>query len=64
VTQALAKVHVNIPQFLNAIGNGYPVKFFKNPDRLAVYTSQTRQYFPKKDIPKGSPLTKLLRIMT
>ncbi|KFH42995.1 hypothetical protein ACRE_062540 [Hapsidospora chrysogenum ATCC 11550] len=61
---ALGKVHVNIPQFLNAMTNGTPVTFFRNSHELAAYTMKKRtRYFPKHDIPKGSPLRKLLRIL-
>lgn len=49
---------------MNAIANGNPVTFFKNSHELAAYTMEKRKRrFPKDDIPKGSPLRKLLRII-
>lgn len=63
-TKALGRVHVNIPQFLHAVSTGAPVIFFKNVHQLTKYTLKSNdRIFPKRNVPKGSPLRKLLRMM-
>lgn len=37
------------------------VLFFKNLSSLRDYTAETESFFPRRDIPKGSPLKRLLR---
>ena len=56
---------MNIRQFLNAMDTGAPVMFFRNVHELSAYTTGNRKkrMFPRSDIPQGSPLQKLLRIM-
>ena len=35
--------------------------FFKSLSSLRVYTNETKSFFPRRDIPRGSPLKRLLR---
>ncbi|KAI1434577.1 hypothetical protein GGR50DRAFT_694941 [Xylaria sp. CBS 124048] len=58
--KTLKTVWVNIPDFLDAIKEGVPVFHFRCQHDLAHYTKKYRRYFPKSDIPKGSPLRQLL----
>ncbi|KAI3343185.1 hypothetical protein F4824DRAFT_133797 [Ustulina deusta] len=58
--QALKSVWVNIFDFLMAIKKGEPVHHFRTQSELAAYTKKNRKFYPKKSIPKGSPLRQLL----
>ncbi|KAI1346249.1 hypothetical protein F5Y01DRAFT_27970 [Xylaria sp. FL0043] len=62
--EALKSVWVNIPDFLQAIKKGQPVHHFPSQRALAAYTQEHRKFYPKKDIPKSSPLRRLLAHMT
>ena len=58
--QALKGVWVNIYDFMEAVQAGRPVRRFDSRRELAEYTQRTRRYFPKRRVPKGSPLRQLL----
>ncbi|KAI0523759.1 hypothetical protein F5B22DRAFT_415555 [Xylaria bambusicola] len=58
--QALKTVWVNIPDFLHAVRNGYPVHHFPSQQELSAYTLKTRKFYPKNYISKNSPLRQLL----
>ena len=51
---------MNIHDFLVAVKSGQPVYHFESERALAAYTKKTRKIYPKKLVPKGSPLRKLL----
>ncbi|KAI1428198.1 hypothetical protein F5Y12DRAFT_711515 [Xylaria sp. FL1777] len=58
--QALKTVWVNIPDFLSAMKKGEPVYHFATQRALAEYTVENHRFYPKKNIPKTSPLRQLL----
>ncbi|KAJ3580241.1 hypothetical protein NPX13_g321 [Xylaria arbuscula] len=59
--QALKAVWVNIPDFLYAIQHGLPVHHFPSERELSNYTLKSpKRIYPKRFIPKGSPLRQLL----
>ncbi|KAI0430073.1 hypothetical protein F5Y09DRAFT_242145 [Xylaria sp. FL1042] len=58
--QALKTVWVNIHDFLQAVKKGEPVRRFPSQRALAQYTRTNHKFYPKKNIPKGSPLRQLL----
>ncbi|KAI1273387.1 hypothetical protein F5Y07DRAFT_256162 [Xylaria sp. FL0933] len=62
--EALKSVWVNIPDFLQAIKKGQPVHHFPSQRALAAYTQAHRRFYPKSNIPKSSPLRRLLAHMT
>ncbi|KAI1158574.1 hypothetical protein F5B18DRAFT_656534 [Nemania serpens] len=55
-----AGVWVNIPDFLHAVKAGELVYIFPSQRQLAVYTRDTRLFYPKRKIQKDSPLRQLL----
>ncbi|KAF7550717.1 hypothetical protein G7046_g7925 [Stylonectria norvegica] len=61
--KALEKVNVNIVQFLQSVNKPADVMFFKSRQALISYTYEWDAFYPRKAIPKGSPLRKLLRLM-
>ncbi|XXG94585.1 hypothetical protein Hte_000842 [Hypoxylon texense] len=58
--KALTHVWVNIRDFLDDTKAGREVHRFNNEKQLSDYTIDQKKIFPKKRIPKGSPLQKLL----
>jgi hypothetical protein len=59
-SKMLKTVWVNIPDFLEAVKNGWPVYHFPSQQALAAYTKKARRFYPKRNIQKGSPLKQLL----
>ncbi|KAF3056606.1 hypothetical protein GL218_06708 [Daldinia childiae] len=57
--KALKHTWVNIVDFFEAIGTSSPPRFFPNSYQLGRYTIRTGKFFPKKLLPKGSPLRQL-----
>ncbi|CAI4216506.1 unnamed protein product [Parascedosporium putredinis] len=60
---ALRRVNVNIRQFLEASSRPEGVRFFKNTRELEMFTRERDYFYPRKKIPKGSPLRALLRCL-
>lgn len=58
--KALRGVWVNIRDFLETEHRPEDVVFFRTQQALAKYTVEQRKIFPKKRIPKGSPLGELM----
>ncbi|KAI1131769.1 hypothetical protein F5Y10DRAFT_45259 [Nemania abortiva] len=58
--KALKTVWVNIPDFLDAVKKGDPIHHFPSQRALAEYTREEHRVYPRKNIPKGSPLKQLL----
>ncbi|RYP90562.1 hypothetical protein DL770_003324 [Monosporascus sp. CRB-9-2] len=58
--KALKKVWVNIHDFLAAVKVGETPYRFPSEFELAEYTKETKQFYPKSLIEKGSPLRSLL----
>ncbi|KAI1804072.1 hypothetical protein F4811DRAFT_304972 [Daldinia bambusicola] len=54
--KALKYTWVNIIDFLVSIETNVEPHFFANQRQLGRYTVSTRKFFPKRLIPKGSPL--------
>ncbi|KAF4967850.1 hypothetical protein FSARC_4649 [Fusarium sarcochroum] len=61
--EALKSINVNIKQFLQCESKPAGVKFFKNRKALARYTMKNSAFFPRRKLPKGSPLRTLLKEM-
>jgi len=61
--QALRTVHVNIRQFLETPSRPVGVMFFRNVRELEDYTRVCHSFFPRRNIPNGSPLKALLRLL-
>jgi hypothetical protein len=61
--QILESVWVNIVDFLDAVTTGQPVRRFKSRKALVKYTQKHHKFFPKRKIPKGSPLRGLMKCM-
>ena len=61
--QALATVHVNIYDLLDAVNDGKQVKRFKNQWALAQYCRETGKIYPKKKAKESGPVRHLLRIV-
>ncbi|KAI0846838.1 hypothetical protein F5Y00DRAFT_264248 [Daldinia vernicosa] len=57
--KALKHTWVNIVDFFEAINTSSRPRFFANHYQLGRYTVRTGKFFPKKLIPKGSPLRQL-----
>ncbi|OTB18319.1 hypothetical protein K445DRAFT_19877 [Daldinia sp. EC12] len=57
--KALKYIWVNITDFLFAVATDTKPHFFANHYQLARYTLKNRKFFPKRLIPKGSPLREL-----
>ncbi|KAI1661347.1 hypothetical protein F4813DRAFT_385880 [Daldinia decipiens] len=57
--KALKYAWVNIIDFFEAISTCSRPRFFPNHYQLSRYTIRTRKFFPKKLLPKGSPLRQL-----
>ncbi|KAF3012408.1 hypothetical protein E8E14_010517 [Neopestalotiopsis sp. 37M] len=60
ITQCRKNVWVNIRDFLDAVKRHEKPHRFTSQHELAQYTLNTRKIYPKKNIPKGSPLRRLL----
>ncbi|KAI1382119.1 hypothetical protein F4677DRAFT_16152 [Hypoxylon crocopeplum] len=58
--KALKHVWVNIVDFLADIKAGCDPYRFDSESQLSRYTKETRKIYPKRLIPKGSPLRSLL----
>ncbi|KAI1779919.1 hypothetical protein F4818DRAFT_158578 [Hypoxylon cercidicola] len=58
--KALTHVWVNIRDFLDDNRAGREIHRFDNETQLSQYTINTGKIFPKKKVPKESPLRKLL----
>ncbi|ETS87003.1 hypothetical protein PFICI_00831 [Pestalotiopsis fici W106-1] len=58
--KALKNVWVNIHDFLHAVKNNQKPRRFASQHELARYTLDSRKTYPKKNIPQGSPLRRLL----
>ncbi|KAF5654286.1 hypothetical protein F25303_1569 [Fusarium sp. NRRL 25303] len=60
---ALKSINVNIKQFLQCENRPDDVKLFKNRKELIVWTRKRKAFFPRHQLPKGSPLRTLLKHM-
>ncbi|PKS06648.1 hypothetical protein jhhlp_007398 [Lomentospora prolificans] len=60
---ALQTVNVNIHQFLQASQRPEGVRFFKSTFELEMYTRKHNYFYPRKNLPKGSPIRALLRCL-
>ncbi|KAF5980031.1 hypothetical protein FBULB1_5431 [Fusarium bulbicola] len=60
---ALKSINVNIKQFLQCENRPDDVKLFKNRKELIVWTRKRGAFFPRRQLPKGSPLRTLLKHM-
>ncbi|KAF5568640.1 hypothetical protein FPHYL_2713 [Fusarium phyllophilum] len=60
---ALKSINVNIKQFLQCENRPDDVKLFKNRKELIVWTRKRNAFFPRHQLPKGSPLRTLLKHM-
>ncbi|OTB06644.1 hypothetical protein M426DRAFT_9422 [Hypoxylon sp. CI-4A] len=58
--KALKYVWVNIVDFLDDVDQGRPTHRFRNQYELGKYTRKHKKFYPRKSIPKGSPLRRLL----
>ncbi|KAG8169358.1 hypothetical protein KVR01_000103 [Diaporthe batatas] len=58
--KALKHVWVNLHDFLAAENKPEDVVFFSSERALAAYTRETRKFFPRHNISRGSPLRDLL----
>ncbi|KPA45297.1 hypothetical protein FLAG1_01792 [Fusarium langsethiae] len=61
--QALGGVHVNIKQSLACENKPHEVKIFNSRNALVRWTRKNNAFFPTHELPKGSPLRRLLKIM-
>ncbi|CAM1506955.1 Fc.00g065960.m01.CDS01 [Cosmosporella sp. VM-42] len=61
--KALKAVNVNILQFLNCDNKPDGVILFPSHSALVGYTVNNGMFYPRKIIPKGSPLRTLLKVM-
>ncbi|KAJ4271843.1 hypothetical protein NW762_000551 [Fusarium torreyae] len=61
--EALKVINVNIKQFLQCANKPAGVKFLKNRKALVRYTKKNGAFFPRRTLPKGSPLRTLLKQM-
>ncbi|KAI8966043.1 hypothetical protein F5Y11DRAFT_344036 [Daldinia sp. FL1419] len=62
--KALKTVWINIVDFLEAILSNGELRFFGNHYALGRYTVRTGKFFPKRSMPKGSPLRTLFTDMS
>nr|RBQ94910.1 hypothetical protein FVER53263_00942 [Fusarium verticillioides] len=62
-TNALKSINVNIKQFLQCENRPDDVKLFKSRKELIVWTRKRGAFFPRHQLPKGSPLRTLLKHM-
>ncbi|KAJ4137698.1 hypothetical protein NW768_003286 [Fusarium equiseti] len=60
---ALKSINVNICQFLDCENKPNDVKFFKGRNALVRWTKKNKAFFPKRNLPQGSPLRTLLKLM-
>ncbi|EWG37260.1 hypothetical protein FVEG_14754 [Fusarium verticillioides 7600] len=60
---ALKSINVNIKQFLQCENRPDDVKLFKSRKELIVWTRKRGAFFPRHQLPKGSPLRTLLKHM-
>ncbi|RBR20809.1 uncharacterized protein FIESC28_05162 [Fusarium coffeatum] len=60
---ALNSINVNICQFLDCENKPNDVKFFKSRNALVRWTKKNHAFFPKRNLPQGSPLRTLLKLM-
>ncbi|KAJ4126699.1 hypothetical protein NW765_002486 [Fusarium oxysporum] len=60
---ALKSINVNIKQFLQCETKPDDVELFKNRKELIVWTRKRKAFFPRRQLPKGSPLRTLLKHM-
>ncbi|KAJ4023412.1 hypothetical protein NW752_003874 [Fusarium irregulare] len=60
---ALKSVNVNICQFLDCENKPNDVNFFKSRNALVRWTKKNHAFFPKRNLPQGSPLRTLLKLM-
>ncbi|KAF4334110.1 hypothetical protein FBEOM_12029 [Fusarium beomiforme] len=58
---ALRSINVNIKQFLECKNKPDGVKLFKSQRALIRWTLKKKAIFPKRNLPKGSPLQTLLK---
>ncbi|RGP62383.1 hypothetical protein FLONG3_10243 [Fusarium longipes] len=61
---AIKTVHVNINQFLDCDNKPDDVRFFKSRSALIRWTKKKKAFFPRRNLPKGSPLRTLLERMS
>ena len=61
--QALKSVYINIVQFLDCDNKPDDVILFSSYHALRSYTVGNGMFFPRRKIPQGSPLAKLLRLL-
>ncbi|KAF4988066.1 hypothetical protein FGRMN_9986 [Fusarium graminum] len=61
--QELKSINVNIKQFLGCDSKPEGVKLFKSRKALIRWTVRNKAYFPKRQLPQGSPLRTLLKQM-
>ncbi|KAI2640452.1 hypothetical protein GGS26DRAFT_160639 [Hypomontagnella submonticulosa] len=54
--RALVPVWVNIVDFLEDVAAGREPHRFDDEFQLRKYTRKTKKFYPKKKVPKGSPL--------
>ncbi|KAF5987991.1 hypothetical protein FCOIX_710 [Fusarium coicis] len=60
---ALKSINVNIKQFLHSENRPDDVELFKSRKELIVWTRKRGAFFPRHQLPKGSPLRTLLKHM-
>ncbi|KAF5535098.1 hypothetical protein FNAPI_12195 [Fusarium napiforme] len=60
---ALESINVNIKQFLQCENRPDDVKLFKSRKELIAWTRKRGAFFPRRQLPKGSPLRTLLKHM-
>ncbi|KAF5262723.1 hypothetical protein FOXYS1_6540 [Fusarium oxysporum] len=60
---ALKSININIKQFLQCETKPDDVELFKNRKELIVWTRKRKAFFPRRQLPKGSPLRTLLKHM-
>ncbi|KAL7629408.1 hypothetical protein AAE478_000928 [Parahypoxylon ruwenzoriense] len=58
--KALKSVWVNIVDFLDDVKEGRLPHRFDNASQLSAYTRKTNNIYPRRLVPKGSPLRSLL----
>ncbi|KAL6919266.1 hypothetical protein ACHAPO_004378 [Fusarium lateritium] len=61
--QALKGVNVNIKQFLACDDKPHGVTLFKSRSALMRWTKKNKAFFPKRQVPNGSPLSTLLKVL-
>ncbi|KAI0890030.1 uncharacterized protein GGS22DRAFT_7345 [Annulohypoxylon maeteangense] len=61
--KALRNVWVNIVDFLHDVREGRQPHLFESQAELGRYTRKHKKFYPKREIPKDSPLKSLLAMV-